>query len=64
MKLRVPKLVDYEVHIPPGGKSNALVETTIKWDGELKTRGVHTDQLAAAIEATSHALNVIALRDS
>jgi len=59
--LRVPKLVDYEVRIPPGGKSDALVETTIQWEGGLTTRGVDTDQLAAAIQATEHALNVVAL---
>jgi D-citramalate synthase len=58
---RLPALVDYEVHIPPGGKTNALVETTIKWAGGLKTRGVHSDQLAAAIQATAHAINLIAL---
>lgn len=58
----LPKLLDYEVRIPPGGKTDALVETTIKWEGGLKTRGVHSDQLAAAIQATEHALNMIALR--
>jgi (R)-citramalate synthase len=61
---RLPKLLDYEVHIPPGGKTDALVETTIKWEGGLKTRGVHSDQLAAAIQATEHALNLIALHSS
>jgi hypothetical protein len=50
------------VRIPPGGKTDALVETTIKWEGGMKTRGVHSDQLAAAIQATEHALNMIALR--
>ena len=59
---RLPKLLDYEVRIPPGGKTDALVETTIKWEGGIKTRGVHSDQLAAAIQATEHALNMIALR--
>ena len=58
---QVPKLLDYEVHIPPGGQTDALVETTIKWEGGMKTRGVHCDQLAAAIQATEHALNMIAL---
>lgn len=58
----LPKLLDYEVRIPPGGKTDALVETTIKWEGGMKTRGVHSDQLAAAIQATEHALNIIALR--
>jgi hypothetical protein len=49
------------VHIPPGGKTDALVETTIKWEHGLKTRGVDSDQLAAAIQATEHALNLLAL---
>ncbi len=64
MGLKVPRLLDYEVHIPPGGKTDALVETTIKWEGGIKTRAVHGDQLAAAIEATAHALNLIALRQA
>ena len=59
--LRVPKLLDYEVRIPPGGKTDALVETTIKWENGLKTRGVDSDQLSAAIQATEHALNMTAL---
>jgi LeuA allosteric (dimerisation) domain len=58
----LPRLLDYEVRIPPGGKTDALVETTIKWEGGIKTRGVHSDQLAAAIQATEHAINMIALR--
>jgi len=60
----LPKLLDYEVRIPPGGKTDALVETTIKWEGGIKTRGVHSDQLAAAIQATEHAINMIALRSA
>ena len=59
--LRVPKLLDYEVRIPPGGKSDALVETTIQWEGGVTTRGVDTDQLAAAIQATEHAINLATL---
>lgn len=60
----LPRLLDYEVRIPPGGKTDALVETTIKWEGGMKTRGVHSDQLAAAIQATEHAINMIALRST
>ena len=60
----LPRLLDYEVRIPPGGKTDALVETTIKWEEGMKTRGVHSDQLAAAIQATEHALNMIALRST
>ena len=62
--VHVPKLLDYEVRIPPGGKTDALVETTIHWEGGLTTQGVDTDQLAAAIQATEHALNAVALRSA
>ena len=60
--IKVPRLLDYQVRIPPGGKTDALVETTIKWDNGLKTVGVDTDQVTAAIQATEHVLNAIALR--
>ena len=60
--VKVPRLLDYEVRIPPGGKTDALVETTIKWDNGLKTVGVDTDQVVAAIQATEHVLNAIALQ--
>ena len=64
LRIRIPKLVDYEVRIPPGGKTDALVETTIKWEDGLTTRGVDSDQLAAAIQATEHALNLTALESA
>lgn len=57
-----PVLSDYQVSIPPGGKTDALVETTITWDWngrELKTRGVDSDQTEAAIKATAKMLNII-----
>lgn len=56
-----PKLVDYVVTIPPGGKTDALVETVITWQGtrEFKTKGLDPDQNAAAIKATIRMLNVI-----
>lgn len=59
----VPKLLDYIVTIPPGGKTDALVETVITWDGavsgrELKTRGLDPDQTVAAIKATMKMLNI------
>ena len=60
LKFKIPKLIDYAVRIPPGGKTDALVETTITWEGGLKTRGVNSDQLVAAIMATSHAINIFA----
>ncbi len=56
-----PVLVDYVVTIPPGGHTNALVETVITWrnDHEFKTKGLHSDQTAAAILATIRMLNII-----
>ncbi|UZQ84522.1 2-isopropylmalate synthase [Thermoclostridium stercorarium] len=57
----MPQLVDYIVTIPPGGKTNALVETSITWylGREFKTRGLDSDQTASAIKATMKALNII-----
>ncbi len=57
----LPKLVDYSVSIPPGGKTDALVETLITWelDREFKTRGLDLDQTAAAIKATFRMLNIL-----
>jgi D-citramalate synthase len=52
-----PTLLDFEVHIPPGGHTDALVETTITWQGGLATRGVGPDQIQAAIRATERMLN-------
>ncbi len=60
---KLPKLADYEVCIPPGGKSDALVETTITWatDGQrrLVTSGVDSDQTSAAVIATEKMLNLV-----
>jgi D-citramalate synthase len=50
------------VNIPPGGKTDAIVVTTIAWDYEghhFKTRGVDSDQTEAAIKATLKMLNII-----
>lgn len=57
----LPRLVDYEVHIPPGGETDALVITTIRWENgkSFKTRGLDPDQTVAAIKATIKMLNVI-----
>ena len=57
-----PRLVDYTVSIPPGGKTDALVQASITWDwnsSELKTRGLDADQTEAAIKATFKMLNII-----
>jgi len=57
----LPILVDYVVTIPPGGRTDALVESVITWkfNREFKTRGLETDQTHAAIIATEKMLNVI-----
>ena len=56
-----PKLLDYSVTIPPGGQTDALVETIITWElnREFKTRGLDSDQTSAAIKATTRMLNLI-----
>ena len=57
----MPPLLDYEVHIPRGGKSNALTECIITWQGtgkDLKTRGVDSNQVLAAVKATLRMINI------
>lgn len=62
IEIEIPRLVDYEVRIPPGGKTDALVETFITWEIEgegrhFRTVGVDPDQVIAAIKATEKMLN-------
>lgn len=57
-----PLLVDYQVTIPPGGKTDALVEAVIHWEWNeqyLVTRGLDVDQTVAAIKATEKVLNLM-----
>jgi len=57
-----PELLDYMVTIPPGGRTDALVQTTITWrfNGKMfKTHGLDADQTEAAIKATIKMLNMI-----
>jgi D-citramalate synthase len=57
-----PVLTDYYVSIPPGGKTDALVECMITWDFDgkiIKTRGLDSDQTVAAIKGTLKMLNII-----
>jgi D-citramalate synthase len=57
-----PILVNYQVSIPPGGRTDALVQTVISWDyngGILRTRGLDADQTEAAIKATFKMLNIV-----
>ncbi|WP_200975922.1 alpha-isopropylmalate synthase regulatory domain-containing protein [Echinicola sp. 20G] len=57
----LPKLTDFSVSIPPGGKTDAFVETVITWDyGRIiKTKGLDSDQTVAAMMATEKMLNII-----
>ncbi len=57
-----PRLVNYSVNIPPGGRTDALVHTVITWEyygRVIKTRGLDADQTEAAIQATQKMLNII-----
>ncbi len=56
----IPELLDFEVHIPQGGKTNALVETVIQWQDNVRTVGVSSDQIMSAICATEKAINIFA----
>ncbi|MGI9250645.1 MAG: alpha-isopropylmalate synthase regulatory domain-containing protein [Pseudohongiellaceae bacterium] len=56
-----PPLVDYEVHIPRGGQVNALTECIITWNlagQDIKTRGVDSNQVLAAVKATMRMINL------
>lgn len=58
----LPNLTDYEVSIPPGGRTDALVETVITWsfhDREFRTKGLDADQTESAIKATEKMLNIV-----
>ena len=59
---RFPVLTNYFVTIPPGGRTDALVQTVITWDLEgktIRTRGLDADQTDSAIKATIKMLNVL-----
>lgn len=57
----LPALLDYEVRIPKGGNTNALTECVISWDCGYKiakTRGVHSNQVFAAVLAALRIINI------
>ncbi len=57
----LPALLDYEVRIPKGGHTNALTECVITWDcGQTtrRTRGVHSNQVFAAVMAALRLINI------
>jgi D-citramalate synthase len=58
---RLPKLQDYEIRIPKGGETNALTECIITWQTQgknLRTRGVHANQVYAAVFAALRVINL------
>lgn len=64
LDIQIPTLHDYEVRIPPGGNTNALVETVITWKKPneiqpIRTIGIDSDQQVAAIKATERLLHII-----
>ncbi len=57
-----PWLTNYVVNIPPGGRTDALVQTSISWtynERHYRTRALDADQTEAAIKATIKMLNII-----
>ena len=62
LQRKFPWLTNYVVSIPPGGRTDALVQTSISWtynDKAYRTRGLDADQTEAAIKATIKMLNLI-----
>ena len=62
LRREFPMLRNYTVSIPPGGRTDAFVQTIITWEmgGKVfKTRGLDADQTEAAIKATIKMLNII-----
>lgn len=64
LNIKIPPLYDYEVRIPPGGNTNALVETVITWKNledkqPIRTIGIDSDQQVAAIKATERLLHIL-----
>jgi D-citramalate synthase len=65
--LAFPELLDYELRIPQGGRTSALTEVLITWQGKdrtFRTRGVHSNQVFAGINATLRMLNVMLHQES
>lgn len=58
-----PRLANYTVSIPPGGHTDALVQTVIIWHEEsgrlIRTQGLDADQTESAIKATFKMLNIV-----
>ncbi|MEX2513790.1 MAG: alpha-isopropylmalate synthase regulatory domain-containing protein [Cyclobacteriaceae bacterium] len=62
LQKEIPKLIDFQISIPPGGKTDAFVECVITWDynGRIfKTKGLDSDQTIAAMKGTEKMLNIL-----
>ena len=62
LQRKFPWLTNYVVNIPPGGRTDALVQTSISWtfnDKTYRTRALDADQTEAAIKATIKMLNLL-----
>jgi len=63
--IELPKLIDYQPRIPPGGRTDALVETLIEWkngDRNFMTSGVDLDQTISAVRATEKMINLVLMK--
>ncbi|MFO1418172.1 MAG: alpha-isopropylmalate synthase regulatory domain-containing protein [Methylotetracoccus sp.] len=58
----LPDLIDYEIRIAKGGNTNALTECIVQWQGAdsrtIMTRGVHSNQVFAGVQATLKLINI------
>lgn len=62
LERKFPWLSNYNVSIPPGGRTDALVQTSIEWTFQGKTYRTHAvdaDQTEAAMKATIKLLNIV-----
>ncbi|MEX2567036.1 MAG: alpha-isopropylmalate synthase regulatory domain-containing protein [Cyclobacteriaceae bacterium] len=62
LQKELPRLIDFQISIPPGGKTDAFVECVITWDFDgriFKTKGLDSDQTIAAMKGTEKMLNIL-----
>ncbi|MFC1697534.1 alpha-isopropylmalate synthase regulatory domain-containing protein [Nanoarchaeota archaeon] len=61
LDIDLPALLDYNSIIPPGGKTDAIVQTDIDWKNggnkPIRTVGVDTDQTISGVRATEKMIN-------
>lgn len=60
-EIMFPELIDYQIRIPKGGTTSALVECIITWETEgrrYRTRGVDANQVFSGIKAAMRMINM------